>query len=199
MTMLPAVHVLLALAISLTAQAPAATPPDVLEAARTKPGEQLDESRFALNFTPLTLIAASLWIEGDLHLAKGVSIFANVGGGALRQFGWDAGLRYYASGSHLVGFYVDLRYSGFGLPEFALFMHGPGVQLGYSWKLKGVALAIGAGLTTFFELSAGRSNAIFLGVPPVEADVFILAGVGRPGREHPSVMPALRFAIGPWF
>ena len=186
--------VLLALALSVAAQVPAP-----VDAPKAKPSVELPESRFALNFTPLTLIAASLWVEGDLHLARGVSTFVNVGGGFLRQFGWDAGLRYYTSGAHLVGFYIDLRYSGFALPEFALWMHGPGVQLGYSWKLKGFSLAVAAGITTFFQLNRGDPNATFLGQAPIESDFLVLAGVGRPGGDHRLVMPPLRVAIGPWF
>lgn len=185
------VHALLSLALVVASQTP--------EPQAARPTEALRESRFALHFTPLTLIAASLWVEADVHLARGVSLFANVGGGILRQLGWDGGLRIYPSGSHLVGFYVDLRYSGFGLPEYALWMHGPGLQLGYSWKLKGVAIALGAGLTTFFLLNRGDPRALFLEQPPVETDFFILAGVGRPGVDRPAVMPTLRVAIGPWF
>ncbi len=191
----------LLLSLALAQATPAASAPQVDRASVMRPSAKpaLRPSRFALHFTPLTLFALSVWVEGDLHLAGGVSVFVNVGGGALKQLGGDAGLRFSSTGSHLEGFYFDLRGSTFGLPEFGMWMAGPGLQLGYSWKFDGFALALGVGLTTFFLLDRGAPNATFLDNQPVATDFFILAGVGRPGPEQPAVMPALRVAIGPWF
>lgn len=182
-----------------TAPPPTYAPVRRFDVKQPKKAEPLKDSRFGLIFHPFNVFALALWVEGDLHLAGGVSVFANVGGGFLGQFGWDAGLRYFINGTHLEGFYIDARNSGFSLPAHELWMTGPGVQLGYSWRTPAITIAIAAGFTTWFNLNVGRPSAQFLGVAPIEADVLIFPGVARPGPETPAVAPTIRLAIGPWF
>lgn len=184
---------------------PAYTPPPPqsprrqFQVAEPKKAEPLRESRFGLLFHPANIFALALWVEGDLHLASGVSFFANVGGGFLGQFGWDGGLRYYIGGKHLEGLYVDVRSSGFGLPAHGMWMTGPGVQLGFAFRTPAIAFSVAAGFTTWFNLNIGPTTTRFLGSLPVEADVMLFPGISRPGPEVPSVAPTLRFAFGPWF
>ncbi len=159
----------------------------------------LRPARFGLHFFPATLFALALWVEGDLHLGGGVSLFANVGGGALKQVGWEGGLRLYAGGEHLNGLYADVRFSGFCLPEYGLLMAGPAAHFGHSWKLAGYSVAVGVGFTTYFTLHAGRPGVNFMGAAPIEGDLILLPGVARGPVDRPAVMPAVRFAIGPWF
>ena len=156
-------------------------------------------SSFGLMFHPLNLFALSLWVEGDLHLASGASLFVNAGGGFLGQLGWDAGFRYYSSGQHLEGFYLDLRGSVFSLPAHTVWMAGSGVQLGYTWRTPAIVVAVAFGVTTWFNINAGTTSAQFLGSAPVEGDVMLFPGVSRPGSDRPSVQPTVRLAIGPWF
>ena len=87
---------------------PAYAPQRSFQVAQPKPPPVPKKpSSFGLLFHPLNLFALSLWVEGDLHLASGASLFVNAGGGFLGQLGWDAGFRYYSSGQHLEGFYLD--------------------------------------------------------------------------------------------
>ncbi|MGV3620877.1 MAG: hypothetical protein ACO1OB_08670 [Archangium sp.] len=168
------------------------------EVKQPKKPEPMKDSRFALLFLPANVFALSLWVEGDLHLASGVSVFAAVGGGFLGQFGWDAGFRYYVAGTHVEGLYIDVRNSGFGLPQYGLWMTGPGVQLGYSFRTSLFVFQIAAGFTTWFNINVGR-NAQFLGTPTVEAPLILFPGITRPSPEVPAVAPTLRFSFGPWF
>lgn len=159
----------------------------------------LKDSRFGLLFHPVNVFALALWVEGDLHVASGFSVFANVGGGFLGQFGWDAGVRYYIGGKHLDGLFIDLRNSGFGLPQYGMWMTGPGLQFGYAIRTPIFSFSLSAGFTTWFNINIGSSGTQFLGVPPVEAPVVFFPGISRPGPELPAVAPTLRFAFGPWF
>lgn len=84
------------------------------------PPEPLPPATLGLFFAPLSLFSLTLWLEADLALVGGLDVFANVGGGGLGQFGFDAGLRYYVLGSSLDGFYLDVRGSGFSLPANGL-------------------------------------------------------------------------------
>lgn len=184
----------------LPAAAPVASPPPrrSFEVKKKPPEVPLADSRFGLLFHPANVFALALWVEGDLHVASGFSVFASVGGGFLGQFGWDAGIRYYIGGKHLDGLFIDLRNSGFGLPQYGMWMTGPGLQFGYAIRTPLFSFNIAAGFTTWFNINVGQ-NPMFLGTPTVEAPIMLFPGISRPGPEIPAVAPTLRFAFGPWF
>lgn len=175
-----------------------APPRRSFEVKKKAPEPPLKDSRFGLLFHPANVFALALWVEGDLHVASGFSVFASVGGGFLGQFGWDAGVRYYIGGTHLDGLFIDFRNSGFGLPQYGMWMTGPGMQFGYAIRTPLFSFNIAAGFTTWFNINIG-SGSQFLGTAPVEANVILFPGIARPGPESPAIAPTLRFAFGPWF
>ncbi|MFT3710773.1 MAG: hypothetical protein QM817_24375 [Archangium sp.] len=164
-----------------------------------RPEVIIPPARFALWFSPLSLFGLSLWVEPELHLAEGVSIFLNVGGGFLGQLGGDLGVRYAVSGKPFEGFYLDARASVFSLPAAGLVMMGPGLQLGHAWRTPRLALSIALGFTTWLGVARANPTALFVGNPVVDADVILLAGVSQPHAGQAGVQPALRFTFGPTF
>lgn len=154
---------------------------------------------FALYFAPLNLFALTLWVEGDLHLAEGVSVFANVGGGPLGQFGGDLGFRYYVLGKPFEGFYLDVRASAFSLPAAPMAMVGPGAQLGHGWRFGRFALSIGLGFTTWYGVVRGPPTTSLLGTFITDADIILFPGFTQPSSDRPGVSPTLRISLGPTF
>ncbi len=163
------------------------------------PPVPLEPARFGLFFSPLSLFSLSFFLEGDLALAGGFDIFANVGGGALGQFGFDAGLRHYVLGTSLDGFYFDVRGSGFGLPASGLWMFGPGVQLGYGWRVKRFTLSIAIGVTTWYGVSRWDGSRQFFSSNTVDEDIIVFPGFTQPPVGRPAVQPTVRVSLGPWF
>ncbi|MFO0593718.1 MAG: hypothetical protein U0228_00365 [Myxococcaceae bacterium] len=163
------------------------------------PVPELPPVRFALLFAPFTLFGAALWVEGDLHLGSGFTTFLNVGGGPFGQLAGDAGVRHFVSQLPWQGFYVDFRGSVFSLPASGMVLAGPGVQLGYSWRLGRVALNIGIGFTTWFSLARQRAGARFLNTTTVDAEVIVFPGFTQPTTEGPAVNPTVRISFGPTF
>ncbi len=154
---------------------------------------------FALYFAPLSLFALTLWVEGDLHLGAGFSVFANVGGGPLGQFGGDAGFRYYVLEKPFEGFYLDARASAFSLPAQSMLMVGPGVQVGYGWRVSRFALSVGMGFTTWYGLSRANGSTSFFGATVTDAEVIALPGFTQPPLGTPGVQPTVRISLGPTF
>ena len=163
------------------------------------PPEPLPPATFALFFAPLSLFSLTFWAEGDLALVGGLDVFANVGGGPLGQFGFDAGLRYYVLGTPLEGFYVDVRGSGFSLPASGLWMFGPGLQIGHGWRIKRLTLSIALGATTWYGATRATGSGLFFGGPVTDADVIIFPGVTQPPNDRAGIQPTVRVSIGPWF
>jgi hypothetical protein len=163
------------------------------------PPEPLPPARFALFFQPFSLFSLTAWVEGDLHLGSGVSVFLNVGGGPLGQLGGDAGLRYYVMGTPFEGFFLDARAEVFSLPAHRLAMLGPGAVLGYGWRFGHWALSIGLGFTTWYSVSRADSTTSLLGTNITDADVTIFPGFTQPASDKPSVQPTVRVSIGPAF
>lgn len=163
------------------------------------PPEPLADATLGLFFAPLSLFSLSFWIEGDFALVGGLDLFANVGGGPLGQFGFDAGLRYYVQGKSLEGFFVDLRGSMFSLPASELWMAGPGLMIGHGWRIKRFTLSIALGATTWYGVSRGTFTAPFFGGVLTDAEVIIFPGITRPPVDRPGVQPTVRVSLGPWF
>ncbi|MFZ5442662.1 MAG: hypothetical protein ACOZQL_21815 [Myxococcota bacterium] len=191
--------------LDLSAPPPPPTPPPATSeftpprAPRTKPSPPpLPPARLALFFAPLSGFALTLWLEADLHLASGVSLFANVGGGPLGQLGGDAGLRYYIGGSPFEGFSLDARASVFSLPAQGLVMMGPGLQLQHGWRVGSLAISVGLGFTTWYGLERG-SQQPFFGATPTDADVIVFPGLSQPPVDRPGVQPTVRLSLGPTF
>lgn len=173
--------------------------PPVKEVARRPPPAPLGPASLGLYFAPLSLFSLSFWAEADIALTGGLDVFANVGGGPLGQFGFDAGLRYYVLGSSLDGFYVDVRGSGFSLPGRGLWMFGPGLQIGHGWRVKRFTLSLAIGATTWFAASRASPTEFFIFGPPVNADVIVFPGVSQPPPDRAAVQPTVRVSLGPWF
>ena len=163
------------------------------------PPEPLPPATLGLFFSPMSLFALGLFVEGDLALTGGLDVFANIGGGPLGQFGFDAGLRYYVLGTSLEGFYLDLRGSGFGLPDSKMWMFGPGLQIGYGWRVKRFTLSIAAGVTTWYSASRWDGSRQFFLLTPVDDEIIIFPGFTQPPPGRPGVQPTLRVSLGPWF
>jgi hypothetical protein len=163
------------------------------------PPTPLDPATLGLYFSPLSLFSLSFWLEADLALIGGLDVFANVGGGPLGQFGFDAGLRYYVLGSSLDGFYLDLRGSGFSLPALNMWMFGPGAQIGHSWRVKRFTLSIALGVTTWFAVSRAKPTDFFILSPVTDAEVIVFPGLTQPPGDRPGVQPTVRISLGPWF
>lgn len=163
------------------------------------PPELLAPATLGLFFAPLSLFSLSFWVEADLALVGGLDVFANVGGGPLGQFGFDAGLRYYVNGSSLDGFYVDARASGFALPGSALWMLGPGLQIGHGWRIKRFTLSIAVGVTTWYGLSRATVSNSFIFGSTVDAEVIAFPGISQPPAGRAGVQPTVRVSLGPWF
>ena len=163
------------------------------------PPEPLPDATLGLFFAPLSLFSLSFWIEGDFALVGGLDLFANVGGGPLGQFGFDAGLRYYVQGRSLEGFFVDVRGSMFSLPVSELWMAGPALMIGHGWRIKRFTLSIALGATTWYGVSRGTFTAPFFGGVLTDADVIIFPGITRPPSDRPGVQPTVRISLGPWF
>jgi hypothetical protein len=147
----------------------------------------------------LSLFSLSFWVEADIALTGGLDLFANVGGGPLGQFGFDAGLRYYVLGSSLDGFYVDVRGSGFSLPGRGLWMFGPGLMIGHSWRVKRFTLQLAIGATTWFAASRAGPTETFIVGPIADAEVIVFPGISQPPEGRPGVSPTVRVSLGPWF
>ena len=173
-----------------------APPPKVRVVAPTEP---LPPATFGLFFAPLSLFSLTFWAEGDLALVGGLDVFANVGGGPLGQFGFDAGLRYYVLGTPLEGFYFDVRGSGFSLPASGLWMFGPGLQIGHGWRIKRLTLSIALGATTWYGASRATGTGLFFGGLVTDADVIIFPGVTQPPVDRAGIQPTVRVSLGPWF
>lgn len=179
---------------------PPLLPPGVVPlAARRGPPPPPPPAKLGLTFSALGFLAAGVWLEADVPLAGGFDLFANVGGGPFGQFGFDVGGRLYVSGSSLDGFFVDARFTTFALPAGGLWMGGPGVLIGHSWRIWRLALAIAVGTTTFVSFSPAAPGTVFFGASPVEADVLALPGFTQPFADRPAIHPTLRLAVGPWF
>ncbi len=163
------------------------------------PPEPLAPARFGLFFSPMSIFSLSLFVEGDLAIAGGFDVFANVGGGPLGQFGFDAGLRHYVLGTSLDGFYFDFRGSGFGLPASSLWMFGPGVQIGYGWRVKRFTLSIAVGVTTWYGTSRWDGSRQFFNSSVVDEEIIVFPGFTQPPIGRPAVQPTLRVSLGPWF
>lgn len=163
------------------------------------PPEPLQPATLGLFFSPMSLFALGLFVEGDLALSGGLDVFANIGGGPLGQFGFDAGLRYYVLGTSLEGFYLDLRGSGFGLPDSKMWMFGPGLQIGYGWRVKRFTLSIAAGVTTWYGASRWDGSRQFFLLTPVDDEIIIFPGFTQPPPGRAGVQPTLRVSLGPWF
>ncbi len=163
------------------------------------PPEPLGPATVGLFFAPLSLFSLTVWLEADLALIGGLDVFANVGGGPLGQFGFDAGFRYYVSGSSLDGFYFDARASGFSLPGSALWMLGPGLQIGYGWRIKRFTLSIALGVTTWYGLSRATVGNLFIFGPTTDAEVIAFPGISQPPDGRAGVQPTVRVSLGPWF
>ncbi len=163
------------------------------------PPEPLAPATLGLFFAPLSLFSLTFWVEGDLALIGGLDVFANIGGGPLGQFGFDAGLRYYVMGTSLDGFYFDARASGFALPGSALWMVGPGLQIGHGWRIKRFTLSIALGVTTWYTLSRATAGNIFIFGPTTDAEVIAFPGISQPPPGRAGVQPTFRVSLGPWF
>lgn len=155
--------------------------------------------KVGLYFNPLGLLGLGLWAEVDVAVTGGFDVFANVGGGLLGQFGFDVGARYYVLGRPLEGFFLDARFTTFSLPELKLWMGGPGVLVGYSWKFSRISLSVAAGATTFWSFSRAVPTSNLFALNPADADVIILPGITQPFADRPAVQPTVRLAFGPWF
>jgi len=191
-------------------QAPAPTylyprvPPSALPRSRVRPQPAppeppLEPARFGLFFSPFGIFALSFFLEGDLALAGGFDVFANVGGGPLGQFAFDAGFRHYVLGTSLDGFYFDVRGSGFGLPASGLWMFGPGMQIGYGWRVKRFTLSIAVGVTTWYGTSRWDGSTRFFNSNVVDEEIIVFPGFTQPPVGRPGVQPTLRVSLGPWF
>ena len=163
------------------------------------PPDPLPPARLGLFFAPLSLFSLTFWLEGDLSLGGGLDVFANVGGGPLGQFGFDAGLRYYVLGTSLEGFYVDVRGSCFALPDNGLWMFGPGLQVGHGWRVKRFTLSIALGVSTWYAVQRGSPAKPFFGSAITDAQVIVFPGVTQPPPDRAGVQPTIRVSLGPWF
>ena len=178
---------------------PASYAPRPRVRARPPPPAPLEPARFGLFFAPMGIFSLSLFVEGDLAIAGGFDVFVNVGGGALGQFGFDAGFRHYVLGTSLDGFYLDVRGSGFGLPGSNLWMFGPGLQIGYGWRVKRFTLSIAVGVTTWYGVSRWDGSRQFFSSSPVDEEIIVFPGFTQPPIGRPAVQPTLRVSLGPWF
>jgi hypothetical protein len=155
-----------------------------------------EPARVGITFTPLSFFSLSLFAEVDVALVGGLDVFASVGGGLFGQFGFEGGLRFYAEGRPMEGFFIEARACGFLLPASDLFLMAPGMQLGHAWRLRAFAISLGAGFNTWYTLSAGNLSGIVPFGRPAPADVIIFPGVQVPVGLGPAVQPTLRVAIG---
>lgn len=172
-------------------------PPVPGKPVRTKP--PLPDARFALWFAPLSLFGLVVSAEPELHLAAGVSVFFNVGGGPLGQLLGDVGARYAIDGKPFEGFYLDARASIFTLPAGGMVLLGPGMQIGHAWRTRYLALSVALGFTTWVGVARMQPGAFFFTGPPSDEQVILLPGVTQPPPGIPAVQPALRFSFGPTF
>lgn len=183
----------------LTGQRSSYVAPTARQKSVKPPPEPLAPATLGLFFAPLSLFSLSVWVEADLALVGGLDVFANLGGGPLGQFGFDAGLRYYVNGSSLDGFYFDARASGFALPGSALWMLGPGLQIGHGWRVKRFTLSIAVGVTTWYGLSRATASNSFIFGSTTDAEVIAFPGIVQPPGGRAGVQPTVRVSLGPWF
>ena len=180
-------------------QVPPAYAPRARVRPQRPPAPPLPPATLGLFFSPMSIFALGFFVEGDLALTGGLDVFANVGGGPLGQFGFDAGLRYYVLGTSLDGFYLDVRGSGFGLPASGLWMFGPGAQIGYGWRVKRFTLSIAIGVTTWYGARRWDGSQQFFAANPVDEEIILFPGFTQPPAGRPGVQPTLRLSLGPWF
>lgn len=185
------------LSLSLLALPEPADLEEAKTARRARPEQE--EPRVALYFAPMSLFSLTLWIEADVHLAKGLSVFANVGGGPLGVVGGDLGVRYSVTGEVFRGFFVEARGSVFALPANPLVLMGPGIQIGHGWRIGHFALSIGAGFTTWYSVVYAPTTSTFFGSAVSEDTVIVFPGLSQPPPGQAGVAPTLRVSIGPTF
>jgi hypothetical protein len=164
-----------------------------------KPPPPLPPARLALWLSPLSLFALTLWVEPEVHLAGGLSVFVNVGGGPLGQLGGDLGLRYAINGLPFQGFYLDLRAQLFTLPVGGLVMLGPGMQVGHAWRTPRVAISVAVGFVTWVGVHRQDPRTQFFTFFTTDEQVIVLPGVTQPPPGMAAVQPTLRFSFGPTF
>lgn len=151
--------------------------------------EPVSGPRRTLTFNPLGMLVGAAELQYEQAISPSVSFF---GGPQVRWlkaadlaeghgFGATAGLRYFVSGLAPAGFFVspsvDVGYARLRVTNRASagLVTGVGGMLGYTWLVETVAFSVGGGLQ----------------YSRIEGDAL--------DKARESVLPTLRFAVGPAF
>lgn len=150
----------------------------------------------AILFSPVSLFGLYASVEYERRLTTQVTAFASFGAGAVGQLGFDIGARLYPVDHAFESFFADARLSGFALTQ-SLFLLGPMVELGYSWRIRSVLLSVGAGAVMWQSVfRAGRG---ILSRPVIDAALFTVPGFFQPPIDQVGLQPTIRLTIGPVF
>lgn len=153
----------------------------------------------ALHFSPGSLFALFFSAEYERRLTTQLTAFGAFGGGPLGQFGFDLGLRLYPVERAFESFFADARLSGFFMTN-GMFLLGPMVELGYSWRIKGwFLLTVGAGAAMWSTLRPASKGSGFIFGTIGEATVFGTPGIFQPPDGRVGVQPTIRVTVGPGF
>ncbi len=154
----------------------------------------------AFHFSPGSVFALFASVEYERRLLTQLTMFGAFGGGPFGQLGFDVGLRLYPVERAFESFFVDARFSGFGMTS-GLLMLGPMVELGYSWRVRNsFLLSVGGGAAMWLGVvrSPGGRSGIF-NATVIDAAVFSLPGFFQPPRGQVGLQPTIRLTIGPGF
>lgn len=154
----------------------------------------------ALLFSPGSLFALFVCVEYERRLTTQLTGFIALGGGPFGQLGFDVGLRLYPVDHVFESFFVDGRFSGFGMTS-GLLLLGPMVELGYAWRVRKsflVSVAGGAAMWLGISRAPPGPSGIF-GTSVIDAAVFSLPGFFQPPRGQVGLQPTFRLTLGPAF
>lgn len=153
----------------------------------------------ALHFLPLSLFGLYLGVEYERGVTPSLTLFAAAGAGPFGQLGADAGARAYVVSDVLDGPFIDGHVSVFGVPGAPLLIAGPGLTLGYTWRLSSRAvLSLGIGASALYGLVRhGGGSRVFLGNTATSTSVLVLPGLQQPPLGQFAFQPTFRFTVGP--
>jgi len=154
----------------------------------------------ALLFSPGSLFALFVCVEYERRLTTQLTGFVALGGGPFGQLGFDVGFRLYPVDHVFESFFVDARFSGFGMTSGMLLL-GPMVELGYAWRVrKSLLVSVGAGAAMWLSaMRAPSSSTGIFSTSVIDAAVFSLPGFFQPPRGQVGLQPTFRLTLGPAF
>lgn len=178
---------------------PPSAAPTVVAAPSPTRGSVLEPARGAVLFAPTSLFGLSLAAELELALPAGLSFFVGLSGGLLGQLSGEAGLRYAVLGTALEGAFVDARGAAFSLPGRSFTMVGPGVGVGYSWRVRGVIASVGVGATMWWTVQRDGTTGGLTGSSMLQSFFVGLPGLIEPPTGRNAAQPTIRLSFGPTF